>query len=143
MPKAIRYRSGGKFLKNTLFSTTNSDFLGAHHGVPTDSIYDPALAAEEEALTIASHKVDLGKAFGIDSALIEAVEVPWDGNPSSLPKEDEPDALVRLPVPAPPPPPPTLAEILAAELPKVRADPSLNVASKAALDVIIAAARRG
>ena len=111
--KAIRYASGGKFLANTLFSTANSDFIGAYHGVPTDDIYDPLLAAEEEALTIASHKVDLGAAFGIDPADIEAVVVPWDGDPATLPKEDEPDALVRLPVAPEPPPPPTFEELVA------------------------------
>ena len=105
MSKAIRYRSGGKFLKNTLFSTTNSDFIGAHHGVETDAIFDPVLAAEEEAMTIASHKVAFGAAFGIDPALIEEVVVAWNGDPETLPKEDEPDALVQLPVPTPEPEP--------------------------------------
>jgi len=113
--KAIRYASGGKYLANTLFWTTNSDFLGAHHGVETDAIFDPVLAAEEEALTIASHKVDFGAAFGIDPALIEAVFVPWNGDPEMLPKEDESDALVRLPVPTPEPEPvvPTFEELVA------------------------------
>ena len=47
----------------------------------------------------------------------------------------------------PPPPvvevvkPPTLAEVLATELAKVRADPALNATSKAAIDTIIATAR--
>ena len=115
MSKAIRYRSGGKFLKNTLFSTTNSDFIGAHHGVETDAIFDAVLAAEEEAMTIASHKVAFGAAFGIDPALIEEVVVPWNGDPETLPKEDEPDALVQLPAPTPEPEPavPTFEELVA------------------------------
>jgi hypothetical protein len=113
MPKAIRYRSGGKFLENTLFSTVNSDFLGAYHGVPTDAIFDAVLAAEEEALTIASHKVDLGAAFGIDPSLIECVVVPWNGDPATLPKEDEANARVRLPVAPPPPPEPTFEQLVA------------------------------
>ena len=112
MPKASRYRSGGKFLKGTLFSTSNSDFIGAFHGVPTDAIFNPVIAAEEETLTIASHKQDFGAAFGIDPALIEAVVVLWDGDPETLPKEDEPDALVRLPV-APVPVAPTFEELVA------------------------------
>ena len=44
--------------------------------------------------------------------------------------------------PPPPPPSPSLADVIAAELPKVRADPALNAASKAAIDVIVTAAKR-
>ena len=50
-------------------------------------------------------------------------------------------AVAAVPDLVPPTAPPTLASIIAAELPKVRADPSLNAASKAALDVIITAAK--
>lgn len=104
MHKAYRYKANGKYLKNTLFSTTNSDFLGAYHGVPTDDVYDPVLAAIEEAEQNESHKQDFSVAFGIPADQIECeVIADWDGDPDTLPKEDEPDAIVRLPVaPAPP-----------------------------------------
>ena len=128
MPKAYRYKSNGKYLKNTLFSTTNSDFLGAHHGVEADAIFDPVLAAIEEAEQQESHKQDFAVAFGIPADQIECeVIAGWDGDPATLPKEDEPDALVRLPVAPEPPPPPTFEELVAqastfAELKKLVAE---------------------
>lgn len=97
MPKAVRYKANGKYLKNTMFSTVNSDFIGAYHGVPTDDIYDPELAAGEEARIIESHKQDFAIAFGIPAEEIECEVIAWDGKPESLPKEDEPDALERIP----------------------------------------------
>lgn len=50
--------------------------------------------------------------------------------------------VFTAPVPVVRPVVPTLPEVLAAELPKVRDDPALNAASRAALDAIVAAAVR-
>ena len=114
MHKAYRYKANGKYLKNTMFSSTNSEFVGAHHGVETDDIYDPVLAAIEEAEQIESHKQDFAVAFGIPADQIECeVVAGWDGDPDTLPKEDEPDALVRLLVAPEPPPPPTFEQLVA------------------------------
>lgn len=113
MAKAMRYRANGKYLRNTLFATTNGDFIGAYHGVPTDAIYDPTLAAEEEALTIESHKRDFSAAFGIPADQIEAVVIPWDGV-APLPAEDEVGAHERLPIAPAEPQAPTLEQKVAA-----------------------------
>ena len=86
------------------------------------------LAAIEEAEQNESHKQDFAVAFGIPAAQIECeVIAGWDGDPATLPKADEPDALVRLPVAPAPPPPPTFEELVAqastfAELKKLVAE---------------------
>ena len=128
--KAIRYRANGKYLKNTLFSTLNSDFIGAYHGVETDAIFNADLAAAEEAMTIASHKQDFAVAFGIPADEIECEVIAWDGDPASLPKEDEPDAHVRLPEPPEPPKERTQIERVLAALGK---DAALSAATKTAI----------
>ena len=119
--KAVRFKSGGKYLKNTLFSTSNSDYVGAWHGVPTDAIFDAELAAEEEAMSIASWTADFAIAFGIPAEEIECEVIAWDGNPDSLPKEDEPNARERLPVKADPTPVPVKPTLTDAEILKLKA----------------------
>jgi hypothetical protein len=107
MSKAIRYHVGGKYLRNSMFWTAG-DFIGAYHA-------DPVLAVEEEALTIASHKQDLGAAFGLDPRTIECEVLDWDGDVASLPyAEDASGELAPLPSPEPEPAPLTLEERLAA-----------------------------
>lgn len=116
MPKAIRYRANGKPLRNSLFRT-NADFIGAYHGVSTDAIYDPILAAEEEALTFESHKHDLAVAFGIPVEEIEVEVLPFRalddaGMPAlvDMPDEATEDSYDLLPVEPAPPAPPTLEQ---------------------------------
>ncbi len=67
-------------------------------------------------MTIESHKQDFAVAFGIAADSITVVPVSYDGDPATLPKEDESDNLVRLPVAPTPPPEPTLEEKVAALL---------------------------
>ena len=98
--KAIRYKANGKYLQNSMFWTA-LDYVCAYHASP--DAFDAALAAEEEAKSIASHKQDFALAFGIPADQIEVEFITWNGDPSTLPKEDESDVLVRLPVPPIPP----------------------------------------
>lgn len=120
MPKAIRYKHNGQYLQNTLFWTSNSVFIGAHHGVETDAIFDAEIAAIEEAETIASHKRDFAIAFGVPADEIECEVLPWDGREETLPYHADTAATVKR-VPeeerdgyvAPEPQPPTLEEQVA------------------------------
>jgi len=131
--KAIRYAHKGQFLQNTLF-WSQADFIGAFHGNPADVIFDPVLAAEEEALTIESHKQDFGEAFGIPVGEIECVVVQWDGDDASLPfADDAKGAVVRLPVPEPAPAPLTAFEQLKDAL---AAAPNIAPATKQAIAAI-------
>ena len=111
MPKAIRYRDNGTFLQNSMFWTPG-DFIGA-------ASEDPERAAIEEAITLASHKQDFATAFGIPADEIECVEIPYNGDPKTLPYDDDahPDKNhVRIPEEQrdgyvePAPAPPTLEE---------------------------------
>jgi hypothetical protein len=88
MPRAIRYKAQGEYLRGTLF-WTQGDFIGAND-------------ADGEAQIVTSHKEDLAPAFGLQAADLSVYVVAWDGDPATLPQEDEPTALERLPV-APPP----------------------------------------
>ena len=89
--------------------------------------------ADEFSTPAESHRADHERGYGVTVTVVEDDRDPWDGV----------SALVKAPPrPVTPPPPPTLAAVIAAEMPKVRADPALNAASKAALDKIIAAAGR-
>jgi hypothetical protein len=103
MPKAIRYQHNGQYLRNTMF-WTQGEFIGAFHA-------DPVLAAEEEALTIASHAHDFAVAFGIPADEITHEVVAWDGRDETLPfASDNSAPVVRLPVAPEEPAPPTLEE---------------------------------
>lgn len=99
MPKAIRYKRNGRYLRNTLF-WTQADYIGAYHAAPEH--YDAALAAEEEAATLASHRRDFADAFGVPVNEIECEVIAWDGDPENLPAEDEQDAIERIPAPPSP-----------------------------------------
>lgn len=138
MPKAIRYRKvGGPFLQHTLF-WTNADYIGAYHAQP--EVFNADLAAEEEALTIASHKEDFAVAFGVNAADIEAVIVEWDGDEAGLPKAADASAPIqRLAVkPSAVPSPTPIEQIKAALI----ADPALSAETKAAIQAISGGADR-
>ena len=108
MPKAIRYKHNGQYLQNTLF-WTQFDYIAAFHAQP--GVFNATLAAEEEAMSIESHKQDFAVAFGIPADEIECEVVSWDGDESALPFASDASApLTRLPQPAPPPPEPTPEE---------------------------------
>lgn len=135
MPKAIRYLHNGLPLQNTLFYT-DGDYIGAYHD-------DPAIAAQEEALTMASHQQDFAIAFGIPANEIDCEVLAWDGDIATLPFDEDSAATVqRLPVEQregyvpPPPESQTPLEIIANA---ILADPGTSVALKdAAQQALIA-----
>ena len=119
MSKAIRFKSGDKYLQNTMFSCPGRDFVGSGTAMRDD--FDPtneammALVAEEEALSIDSWKQDLAIAFGLSPDAIEAETIiDWTGDPETLPYAEDADPTgnhVRLPVEKAAEPP-TLIDIL-------------------------------
>lgn len=92
MPKAIRYKQNGQYLQNTLFWTAY-DYISAYHGQP--EVFDAELAAEEEALSIESHKQDFAVAFGIPAEEIECEVIAWDGRDETLPFASDNSAPVQ------------------------------------------------
>ena len=134
MPKAVRFKSNGKYLRNTLFSCPGLDYVGSGTAMrpdfdPSDGKMRDAVALEED-LSIASWTQDFAIAFGIPADEIECEVIPWDGDPASLPKEDEPDAHVRLPEPPEPPKEqPPIERVLAA----LGKDAALSAATKTAI----------
>ena len=120
MPTYARYKHNGQYLRGTLWTCS------------ADEVAPPETQADDYAL-----------GFGIPAAQIVCeVIVGWNGDPATLPKEDEADAREPLPEEqrpgyiAPEPVPPTPLEIIAKAL---LADPTTSQPVKDAVQQAIAA----